>query len=288
MTEEKEVLWCLWIGEEDTDYVLCSWDIDLLPTLYQQDNIRYQYNQQNQKWSQVSCTIFAAMGMVSDLMNYEFSLDELKEVDELSYEKGRVRGKGWYVKSAVDLVRKRWNEKHRDLWMIAYYRVSKYNPDFDWILQKWYTLDGNMCPTGEFKKDVYTDAVLDWKDFWKETNWHSLCAIWDNHRAIKDNYKGRKTYDGTKDSNVYELKHRINEISNFWQWFYIYTKVQEDNLEEIKRLNEIKVKCNLIINHLGDLWHMVNDSNFQWILHYTAERLRKKIEDANKELKKYI
>jgi hypothetical protein len=30
--------------------------------------------------------------MLSDLINYEFSLDQLKEVDELSYERGRIRG----------------------------------------------------------------------------------------------------------------------------------------------------------------------------------------------------
>ena len=59
-------------------------------------------------------------------------------------------------------------------------------------------------------------------------------------------------------------------------------------MEEIKRLNEIKAKCNVIINHLGELWHMVNDTNFQWILHYTAEKLRKKIADADEQLKKYI
>ena len=55
--------------------------------------------------SRVSCTIFAAMWMLSDLINYEFSLD-LKEVDELSYERGRIRGQWWYVQSAVD----RYNE----------------------------------------------------------------------------------------------------------------------------------------------------------------------------------
>jgi hypothetical protein len=33
---------------------------------------------------------------------------------------------------------------------------------------------------------------------------------------------------------------------------------------------------------------MVNDKNFQGILHYTAEKLRKKIDDANNELKKYL
>ena len=120
---DLDTLGCLGTGEQDTDYVLCDWDDDLLPNLYQQDNIRYEYNQKNQNWSKVSCTIFSAMWMVSDLMNYEFSLAELKEVDELSYTKGRVRWQWWYVKSAVDLVCKWWNEKHRDLWMIAYYRI---------------------------------------------------------------------------------------------------------------------------------------------------------------------
>jgi hypothetical protein len=35
----------------------------------------------------VSCTIFAAVGCLSDLMNYKFSYDEIKEIDELSYER---------------------------------------------------------------------------------------------------------------------------------------------------------------------------------------------------------
>ena len=59
-------------------------------------------------------------------------------------------------------------------------------------------------------------------------------------------------------------------------------------MEEIKRLNEIKAKCNLLIDHLGELWKLVNDENFRGILHYTAEKLRKKIQDANEQLKKYI
>jgi hypothetical protein len=34
----------------------------------------------------VSCTIFAAIGMLSDLINYEFSKEQIKEVDNLSYD----------------------------------------------------------------------------------------------------------------------------------------------------------------------------------------------------------
>ena len=289
----EEVLGCLWTWETVTDYVLCNWDMDLLPELYQQDDIRFEYNQWNQNWSRVSCTIFAAIWMVSDLMNYEFSLKEIQEIDNLSYNNPnyhlRKKWEWWWVKDAVDLVRKWWNENHRDLWMIAYYRISKYSDMVDWALQKWYTLDTNFCPTVEYAKDYYvSDWVLDWYDFWTKTNWHSVDIIRDNHRAVKDNYKGRMTADWSNYANIYELKHPLAKITNFSPYLYIYTKVQEDNMEEIKRLNEVKAKCNVIIDHLGELYHMVNDKNFQWILHYTAEKMRKKIQDANNELKKYI
>ena len=288
MAKSEEVLGCLWDWAEDTDYVLNDWDIDLLPTLYEQDQIRYEYNQGNQWWSIKSCTIFAAMWMLSDLMNYEFSLAELREVDKLSYENGRIQNQWWYVKDAVKLVAKWWNKNHRDKWMVAYYRISKYSDMVDIATKLWYTLDTNYCPTVEYAKDYYLDWVLDWTEFGTKTNWHSVCVINDWVRKIKDNYKGRMTADWTKNANIYEVKNPLAKITNYWPNLYIYTKVQEDNYEEIKRLNEIKAECNTIIDHLGGLYHMVNDTNFQGILHYTAEKLRKKIQDANEQLKKYI
>jgi len=283
---ELDTTGCLWLGEEDRDYVLCEWDIDLLPELYEQDQIRYEYNQWNQSWSKVSCTIFAAVWMLSDLMNYEFSLKEIKEIDELSYEKWRIRWQWWYVKSAVDLVAKWWNEKHPDN-KVAYYRVSKYSDMVDKIIALWYTMDTNYCPTVEYAKDYYLDWILDWYEFWTKTNWHSVCVINDWERKIKDSYKGRKN-PNWDDVNIYEIKNPLAKITCYWPRLYVYTKVKEDHIEEIKRLNEVKAKCNVIIDHLGELRNMVNDKNFQGILHYTAEKLRKKIDDANNELKKYL
>ena len=286
----EEILGCLGTWESDRDYVLCEWDIDLLPELYQQDQIRYEYNQWNQNWSKLSCTIFAAVWMLSDLMNYEFSIDEIKEIDNLSYDNPnyhpRKKWEWWWVKDAVDLVAKRWNEKHPDN-KVAYYRVSKYSDMVDKIIALWYTMDTNYCPTVEYAKDYYLDWILDWYEFWTKTNGHSVCVINDWVRKIKDNYKGRKNPDW-KDVNIYEVKNQIAKITNYWTYLYVYTKVAEDHMQEIKRLNEIKAKCNVIIDHLGGLRHLVNDSNFQGILHYTAEKLRKKINDANEQLKKYI
>ncbi len=284
---EEIIYGCLWIGEENTDYLLCDGDIDSLPNLYKQNETRFEYNQANQSRSKVSCTIFSAMGMVSDLMDYEFSLDELKEVDELSYEKWRIRGQGWYVKSAVDLVCKWWNEKHSDLWKIAYYRISKFSERLDEILEKWYTINGNFCPTGEYSADYRKDAILDWYNFGINKNGHAIDIIWNNgKRSVKDSYKGRKTSDWKKDCNRYELKHKVSELTNYWTWFYLFTKVAEDNLERVKELNEFKTLILQTIDNNSKMRHLTEDTTYQNKLHTMNESNRAKLEDINAQLKK--
>ena len=288
--EELEVQWCLWDWAEETDYLLCDWDGDLLPELYQQDNIRFEYNQGNQVWSKVSCTIFAAMWMLSDLMNYEFTLDEIKEVDDLSYDNPkyhiRHRWEWWYVKDAVDLVANRWNSKHWDLGKVAYYRTTKYSDVVDASLKKNYTLDTNFCPTVEYAKDYYvSDAVLDGYNFWYKTNWHSVDIIRDNHRAVKDSYKWRKTADGKKDCNIYELKHPLAKITNFWSYLYIYTKVSEDNYERVKELNEFKTLLVQTIENNSAMWHKTKDPAYRKKLNEMNNANRKKLDDINEQLK---
>ena len=274
---EENVLWCIWLWEQNTDYVLCNGDSDLLPPLVKKDEIRFTYNQYKNSWSYVSCTIFAAVGMISDLFNYEFSYDEIKEIDELSYERGRVRWQWWFLQSAVKLVADRWNEKHPDK-QVAYYRVSKNSDELiEYAINNLYTIDWIMCPTKEWNEDR-RDWMIDGTNFWTSTNWHSLdivCKEW--QRTVKDS--GSTPY--------YWLKNKLSAMSNFWPSFYVYVPV-EDNLEEIKRLNKIKTECNLLIEHLWDLRHLVNDENFRWILHYTAEKLRWKIKTCDEMLGKLV
>ena len=77
----EQILWCLWDGAEPTDYILNNGDIDTLPKLYNQDSIRFQYNQGNQNWSKLSCTLFSSIWMLADLMNKDFSLSDIKETN---------------------------------------------------------------------------------------------------------------------------------------------------------------------------------------------------------------
>lgn len=285
----EEKLWCLWIWEQDTDFQLCNWNSDLLPKLFHKNELRFEYNQWKNKWSEVSCTIFAAMWMLSDLIDYKFSDKELKEVDELSYENPkyfpqRARGEWWYVRCAVDLVRDWYNnsELSKKYGKIASYRISKYDDEIlEWVLNELYTIDWNFCPTSEYNKDRQ-DWMIDWTDFWNKTNWHSVDAISDNwQRSIKDSYYWRKY-------NIYWIKNKFSAMTNYWEFFYVYTLVKEDNYEEVKRLNEFKSSLLVAIEHNSKLRHLTNDKNYQAILHYTNEKHRKKIKDIDEQLAKYV
>ena len=268
---EENVLGCLGDWAENTDYVLCNWDSDLLPPLVKKDEIRFSYNQYKNKWSYVSCTIFAAVWMLSDLMNYEFSYDEIKEIDELSYERWRIRGQGWYVQSAVKLVADRWNEKMDR--KVAYYRISKYDNELiEDVIGKLYTIDWNFCPTKEWNEDK-KDWIIDGTDFWKTTSWHSVGVVnKDWQRSVKDSWS----------IPYYWLKNKLSAITNFWIYFYVYVPV-EDNLERVKKLNEIKAK---IVNWMGinsELWHLswsqahkdklhdMNDFYREWLSYIDGE-----------------
>jgi len=289
---EEEKLWCLGLGIEDTDYVLCDGDIDILPKLYQKNDIRYEYNQSINDRSQVSCTVFAAIWMLSDLIDYEFSYETIKEVDDSSYDNPKypyIRRKwhGRYVKYAVDLVKNWYNssELSKKYWKIAYYRINKYSDMLDKVIELWYTIDGNFCPTSEYSADYRKDAILNWTDFWTNKNGHSIDIINDWKRRVKDSYKGRKTYDWKKDCNRYELANPIGKLTNYWDWFYVYTLVKEDNLERVKELNEFKATALITIENLWKMRHQTKDKWFRDELHETANKLRKKLLDIDEQLK---
>ena len=286
---EEEVLWCLWIGESDTDYVLCEWDSDLLPTLYKKDEIRFEYNQYAESWSYVSCTIFAAIGMASDLTNYPFSYDEIKEIDDTSYDNPkyphvRKRGEWWYVKYAVDHVQTWWNnnpELVKKYWKLAYFRIGKYNDEIiEDAIGKLYTIDWNFCPTTLYNQDKQ-DWMIDGTDFWTNTNWHSvdvICKSW--QRSVKDSCKWRK-------NNIYWLRNKLSAISNYWPYFYIYTLVEDWAEKDIKRLNEMKTKLVQAISVNSELWHLTNSESYRVKLHNMNQENRLKLEHVNKELAKY-
>lgn len=276
----EELNGCLWLGAENSDFLLTSSEVENLPELSQQDDKIFEYSQ---KWTP-HCTLYSAFGAVSDLFNYEFTKKEIDEIVEESYKRWRIRWEWWYVKSAVNLVADYWNEHHSDLWKVVYYRVSLYDTELvDKILEKNYTLCSWYRWNSKYNADYREDAILNWVSFGASTYGHAVSWIGRNSkRYIKDNYKGSK-------NNIYEVEHTPAELvtgGTYFQDAYLYVKV--NNEEEVRRLNEFKTNLLLAIDLNSKMWHQTNDTNFQWILHYTNEKLRGKVQDCEEQLKKYI
>lgn len=285
MTNLEEMDWCLGLGEKQTDFRLTEWLLDALPTLYQQDEIIFQYNQWKQNRSKKSCTVFSPIGAVSDLWNIEIDLWEIKERDEETYNKWRKKDSWWLVALWVGHIVDCWNKsKHwKELGNIAYYSIDlKDNELLQGVFSKRYTVctwfDGNSA----YQNDKNKDGILNWTDWWKSTFGHAVNTIrWINTPArIKDNYFWTTKY------NIYDVEHEFSEIKCFFNRWYVITKVKEDKLEELKRLNEMNTTTVLLIENNSKMRHLTNDVKFREELHRQNNILRQKQKDIENEIKK--
>ena len=290
MTKELEIKdiidWCYGDGAKVTDFIMTEWLLDALPTLYQQDEKIYEYNQFSQSWSKKSCTLFSPIGAISDLYNVEIALDTIKEWDADSYNHGRRKWEWWWLQLGCDHICNCWNNSKywEEYGKVAYYSIDiRDNKLVKWVLDKRYTICTWYNWNAKYNNDKNADWILNGKEFGASTYWHAINLIWwiDTPSRVKDNYKGSKY-------NIYGVEHEISEIPCFFNRWFVITKVKEDNMEEIKRLNELKSKVILAIETNSEIRHLVNDKNYQSILHYTNDKNRKKLEDIEKELRKYL
>ena len=271
---------CLGLWEEATDFLLTWSEAEKLPELDQQDDKIYEYNQ----GSSLDCTLYSAFGAVSDLFNYEWKQKEIDEMVEESYNRGRIKGHWWYVKSAVDLVADYWNNHHSDLGKVVYYRISLRDTELvDKILTKNYTLCSWYRGNQKYNVDR-NDGILNWTTFWTSTYGHAVSWIGrDSKRYIKDNYKGRKSWK--LPTNIYEVEHTPAELVSGWTYYsdaYLFTKV--NNIERIKKLNEMKAKILNGCDINSELWHLSWSETHKNKLHEMNNFYREWLEYINKEL----
>lgn len=282
----EEINGCLWLWEKKTDYILTEGLLDALPTLYQQDEIIYQYNQWKQKWSEKSCTLFSPIWAISDLMNIEIPLNTIEQWDEWSYSHWRMKNSWWYVALWVEYICDRYNssELAKWKWKVAYYSIDLKNDELvKKVLDKRYTICTWYQWNAAYNKDK-RDGVLEWTSFGSPTYWHAVNAIWGitTPERIKDNYYNTVSY------NIYDVTHPFSEISCFYDRGYVITKVAEDALEEVKRLNEFRTNLINSIELNSLMRHQTNDNNYKSILHYVNEKHRKKLKDIDEQLAKYM
>ena len=285
-TMEEEFNGCIGLGEKPTDYKLTEWLLDALPTLYPQDEIIYEYNQWNQSWSKKSCTLFSPIGAISDLFNVEIPLDTAKVWDKDSYSKGRMENSGRYVAMWVEHITNEWNgsEFAKKYGKVAFYSIDlKDDVLVKKVLDKRYSICTGYEWNATYNNDKNKDWVLNGTSFGSATYGHAVSAIrgLTTPSRIKDNYKWTKY-------NIYAVEHEFSDIPCFYSRGYVLTKVAEDNLEEVKRLNKMKTLTENMIADNSEMRHLTNDKEYQAKLHDMNNIHRRKLNDIEEQLKKYL
>ena len=131
-------------------------------------------------------------------------------------------------------------------------------------------------------KDYQADLVLNGTKFGTSTFGHAINVRKINgKRCCKDSAKGTE-------HNVYELEHTLEEIGCYSSNAYIYTKVLEDKLEDVKRLNEMKTLVARMIEDNSSMWHLTNSTEYKTELHKMNEANRKKLSDIETQLARYM
>lgn len=282
--EEEIQNGCLWLWEKPTDYILTEWLLDSLPTLYDQDEIIFQYNQWANKRSSKSCTLFSPIWATSSLFNVEIPLWAIKEWNDESYNHWRLKDQWRLVQLWVDFIVDCWNgsEFWKKYWNVAYYSVAL--KDYE-LMKKIHAKRYAICTwyqwNSTYNKDK-NDWILEWTSRWSYTYWHAVQTIWsinENPARIQDNYYGSAKF------NIYDVKHKFSEIPCFYERWYVLTKVKEDNLERVKELNEFRTNALLTIETLWKMRHQTTVQSFKDELHNMAEKLRKKVKDIDEQLK---
>lgn len=295
MTNKEEldlsmlVDWVLWDGHEDTDFQLTYEEIEWLPPLFLQDDVRYDYNQWKQTWSKKSCTIFSAIWAISDLWNYKFPISEIKEYDDLSYTLGRKDWYWWYTKDAIDMACKKWTKDHPDMPVVYYYVPSYDDAKVNKIIEKNYDFNISFNYTKDYVLDLAEDMCIDRAE--RNTHTlvsHAVCQIYkDWCKMVKDNYAGTK--DQYYRINVSNKDLQVAGILHVW--WYVIVKVAENNYAELKRMEKVKVACLNALEMNSALRHATNDETLKKKLHDTNEWIRnnnlKYIEKKTQELRQY-
>lgn len=278
--------WCLWDGHTNNDYLLSAEEINALPELEQQDDIIFEYNQGDSN----DCTIYSALGALSDLFNREVTKEQIEECNEESYKRGRTPWKWRLVKKAVETCCDKWMERYPTDKVFFYALRNRNNEEnFNKILEKWYSICTSFNGNRSYQKDRDDNGQIDKADHGESTYGHAVnlrkYGKWD--RAVKDSYKGRKT-------NIYGLIPTIDELNNAGtrqNWSYVIlkdTSAEEKVREDIKRLNRMKTRLTGMIEDNSAMWEDTNDKAYKELLHKMNEYNRKKKEDIERELAKYF
>lgn len=151
--------------------------IQILPSAkntFQENNILYNQGEVAPN----CCSIHGALGAFSDLTGYKFSLSERKALWDSALSQGASPMSGWYVDSAVDLIRKYANDNLK-LGRFNTIQLVNGSDQFWEALEKGYSITTGYRGTMEYNTDMMDNGIIDKIDIGKIVYGHCIriCKI---------------------------------------------------------------------------------------------------------------
>lgn len=257
----------LGVNDLETDYQLFAGELDLPAPSFIYSGIQYHQPKVNFN----SCTVFGAGGTVTDQSGYQFNYDEFKKLWDEAVGLGADPNVGWYLRDAVDLLRKRGSEIIGK--KLLSFKVEIASEEFFNALDLGYTVyfgfQGNSLYSNDRK-----DGKLDGVSFPNPTYGHALRMHKEgnDYMAIVDNYSERTTspnvYTVNRENIAQLVKNGVFFISG-----YVFALESDFNKEDLERKIPIwatasaeKAKQKGIITDWSNPEHIIGDDRLEWTL----------------------
>lgn len=232
---------------DDRDYLVGGEVIIPKPEFTFEDH-KIQYNQN--VVAKNSCTIHGAMTALSAQTGVTFELDPRKFLWEKAKERGASDDWGWYVQSAMQLIREYWNgdlggEKTKN--QVTYRRVNMLE-QWDYfveILNKGYSFSTAYRGNANYNKDAFFegDCMLDRTENVGDTTYGHCITI----TKIGDNICVIDNYEGVRTCNIYrlaDLKELVKNRVFFEQAYFFITENSYHTHNEVSEwAKEAVQKC---------------------------------------------
>lgn len=225
---EPDFWGCLGDGNSDRDYRLGGLVLPIPRNTFETaGHIQYDQSKKRNPSSTKACTIFSAMGCISDLTGHVFTEDEIEELLRTGIAKGFNVNSGWMSRLAMDHVIKHYSEVYEPL---MYFRLNMKEPEFMEALEKGYTAQVSYRGNGDYGKDFRDDGELDGVDFPNPTYGHAIRTIYqDATLRMVDNY-----FKLSNKTNTYTVsKERLDKLmANGVFYSYAYVACYKKDFDE--------------------------------------------------------
>ncbi len=191
-------------SSQDTDLQLANMGLNLPQARNSFKGVQYNQNEIQAN----SCSIHGALGVLTDLTGYTFTLAERQEMYRRALRWGIDHpgqdtynpAMGWWGNLAVKLVADFWNEKHPDD-EVSYYSMDFASPTFMNVMKKGYSATIGYSGNGTYNLDFINDDKLDGVTFGNSTYGHFIRMHMKDADNMQDvdnygvnGYGGKNTY----------------------------------------------------------------------------------------------